>query len=406
MSTVALKKQEDVLAILASSISTALVANDQGELTTHDGCRKSSEKSLRSIQLSPSLAPNQCFCAVPSLSLRKRGPTASRSTKAALEHAAASNLAEPIKASQNDVHLLSSRLVHNVSESFMSLVDSRFRSYLAALAQQSRRDPNTFATLLNIFSAMSTRLVCISTIVSKFRVVEHATKMIQENRIVSSLIHETVIDLDILGETLTVVVAGTGVIHGVFDSSSSPESPLSSATILIDTNNLLQSMVTQARHAVKIAKDKISQLYLMSLSQNSVTVDTTMKQAQTDHANRQIPLPLNADISNEYRSSHCLPHAPQNNLHSMSPPPRRVSLNSAPRAGRDHEESSKESLGNQDTKATIQYPKSTGLDLLTRAAKSLKVPSCHVMPGSKTEATNEPEIDEWGGVPDIHVAEV
>jgi hypothetical protein len=485
MSSVALKNQEDVLAILASSMSTALIANDQGELTAHEGCRETSETSLRMLQLSPTLAPNQSFCAVPSLSLRKRGHTSSRLTKAPVEQAAAMNLAESLKASQNDVHLLPSRLVHNVSESFMLLVDSRFRSYLAALAHQSRKDPNTFAPLLKIFSAMSARPVSISTIVNTFRVVENSTKTIQENRIVPSLIQETVIDLDILGESLTVVVAGVGVVHGVFESSPSLGISLVSATILINMNDLLQSMVAQARHAVKVAKDRISQLYLLSLSQKDVTADDS-RHAPADQTQPQLPLHLNPDIAGGHDgATQSLSHARTNNMHAMSPPPRRVSVNCAPRTSNNikEEESSKARLGDdddtkrsihkrrvpvnsaprtsngikeeesyearlgddddtkgniharrvpvnstprtsngikeeesykarlgddEDIKGSIHCHKITGLDLLTRAAKCLKVPSDRVMPASQKHTTvkKESDTDGWGEESLPGVAEV
>mmetsp|Transcript_6821 Transcript_6821/g.10527 ORF Transcript_6821/g.10527 Transcript_6821/m.10527 type:complete len:407 (-) Transcript_6821:86-1306(-) len=403
MCSVTLQNQEDALAAFASSMSTALTANNLGKLTVHEGCRKTSETSLERITLSPTLTPNQSFCAVPSLSLRKRGHRSSTSTKAAVEQAATSNLAEPLKASQNDVQLLPSRLVNNVSESFMSLVDSRFRSYLTVLAHQSRKDPNTFAPLLRVFSAMS-RPVSISTIVNKFRVLEHSTRTIQENRIVSSLTLETMIDLNILGDSLTVVVAGSGVVHGVFDPSSSVENALSSATIMVDTHNLLQSMVVQARHAVKVAKDRISQLYLLSLSQTNATGDSSTRHGHADETASRLPLNLNPDISAGQGATQSLPDASvSNNIHAMSPPPRRLSANSVPIQARDNEKASKARLGGNETKESIHSPKSSGLDLLTRAAKCLKVPSGRVLPDSKKgdASTNESDTCDWSRHPDV-----
>ena len=279
-------QQESTLVGFATAMSTALVSSNEEARTLiqHDGCKRMSEKALRKIPLAAALQLDEDFCSVPSFSLTNHRPAcgAPLNTKADIQQAAASSLGAPIEATQRTMHQLPSEIVKNISESFLSLVDSRFRSYITALADQATKDPITFSPILQMFATMATDLVSITTITSTFRIVENSTKSIQKNRLVSSLVQETMIDLDIGGEKVTVDFRGTGIIQGLFDDNSSLEQQqqfLLGTCIVIDTGLFLQNMATQARHVVKLATDKVSQLYLLSLQARFTKATNTTKTA-------------------------------------------------------------------------------------------------------------------------------
>jgi hypothetical protein len=358
-------KKDQLLNQVASFLSSALTLNEEGCLVCQQGSRASSEHLLQSISVSPTLPDDKVFCSIPSLSLKKRKQEATATTtKASLEEAAAINLAEVIEVLQNDVHNLPSTLVRNILESFMSLVESRTRSYLAALTLQSRKDSRSsgLTPILEALSAMSSRLVKPIAIVSSFRVIGASMQAVNCPPIIAPLVQETVLDLDILGEVISVVVSGSGRICGVFDDGELPS--LSYIAVSIDTTDFLRSMMIKAREAVKRATGKISQMYLVTSPQGHSEFNSMMPPNQAQN-NLQIP--------NDYNPQAVLGHNAFENAtvqndgelpsKGMPPPaPKRdrssVSLPSYSRAERHIEHH-----GNGHSK---------GLDLLTRAARCLK----------------------------------
>jgi hypothetical protein len=64
---------------------------------------------------------------------------------------------------------------------------------------------------------------------------------------------ETVIDLNILSQRVTVTFVAPGTIQGSFSSSSDTDCLLTNVVVVLDTVALLQSMMKQARSAVREA---------------------------------------------------------------------------------------------------------------------------------------------------------
>jgi hypothetical protein len=358
-------KKDQVLNQVASFLSSALTLNEQGCLVCQQGSRASSEHLLRSISITSTLSEDKVFCSIPSLSLKKRKQEATATTKASLEVAAAINLAEVIEVPQNDVHNLPSTLVRNILESFMSLVESRTRSYLAALTLQSRKDPRSsgLTPILEALSAMSSRLVKPIAIVSSFRVIGASMQADNCPPIIAPLVQETVLDLNILGEeVISVVVSGSGRICGVFDDGELPS--LSYIAVSIDTTDFLRSMMIKAREAVKRATGKISQMYLLTSPQGHSEINSMMPPNQAQN-NLQIPNNCNSQavLGHDAFEDATAQNDGELLRKGMPPPAARtdrssISLQSYPRAERHIEHQ-----GNGPIK---------GLDLLTRAARCLK----------------------------------
>jgi hypothetical protein len=367
-------KKDQVLNQFASFLSSALTQNEQGYLVCLQGSGASSEHLLQSISISPTLSEDhKVFCSIPSLSLKKR-KQATDTTKASLEVAAAINLAEVIEVPQDDVHNLPSTLVHNILESFMSLVESRTRSYLAALTLQSRKDPQSSLTpILEVLSAMSSGLVKPIAIVSSFRVIG-ASIQADNCPPIAPLVQETVLDLNILGEVISVVISGNGRICGAFDDIGQPT--LSHIAVSIDTTDFLRSMMIKAREAVKRATGKISQMYLLTSPQGNREINGMIPNNQAQN-NLQIPnhyypqavLGLdafgNATVQNDGELSKGMP--------PLGRPRRdRSSISLQSYLGTDRQQYIK---GEQKDGIDIEHQgnePSQGLDLLTRAASCLK----------------------------------
>jgi hypothetical protein len=258
-------QQDQVLARFTSLLSCALTVNEQGGLVHYPDSQPSSEQFLKLI--SPLVTNDEVFCFIPSLSLKKKRPPSATREKASMEIAAASSLAELEGVSKIEVRNIPSILVHNIVKSFMSLVQSRVRSYLTALALQSRKDPSSrLSPIVEMLSGISSDLVKPNTIVSSYRIKGASTRA--HDKWISPLIQETVIDLNVLGEVISVIISGSGSICGVFDDSGSPPT-ITKVSLFIDTADFLRSMMAKARDAVKRATSKISLLFLNSMTQSA-----------------------------------------------------------------------------------------------------------------------------------------
>jgi hypothetical protein len=255
-------QQEQILATFASCFSSAQTYNNKQGGVEQQQAHDSSEQ-LR-LFISPSVDSDQKICSVPSMSLKHTNKHTSPSTKASLEQDAALNLARPLEATRDELPSLPLSVVRNISDAFMSLVDSRIRSYLTALSLQSRGDLNNkLSPVLALIMSSSSTLIRPTAIVNSFRVVGNSVGIGNDSQKVCPLLLETMIDLDILGEVMTVTIVGTGNILGTFEEVVI--GPMLTGTILqIDTTVFLRSMMAQVREAVRKAVGMISQLFLPS----------------------------------------------------------------------------------------------------------------------------------------------
>jgi hypothetical protein len=234
----------------ASLLSCALNATDSGVRQPF----KSSAVQLP-LFISASQDSSTSCCSVSSLQLRQhKAVLSSRSSMPLLQDAAASNLCQPLEFRKSELQGLPMKLLWNVSQSFMSLVDSRLRSSLAALARQSSGEDDMLTPVLVGLLAASSNPINPTTVVTTFRTLTFAEHRANGDYI-QPLIMEIVIDLNILGNTVAVTVEAPGTVRGTFSCNAEEAGPtrLLKVDIQIDTAALLVSMMAQARLAVRKA---------------------------------------------------------------------------------------------------------------------------------------------------------
>jgi hypothetical protein len=380
-------QQEQILATFASCFSSAQTYNAKhGDLERQQGKDDSSEQ-LR-LFISPSVDADQKICSVPSMSLKHTNNKAqhtttpspsSTTTKASLEQAAAFNLARPLEATRDELASLPLSVVRNISDAFMSLVDSRVRSYLTALSLQSRGDLNNkLSPVLALIMSSSSTLIRPTAITNSFRVVGNsvvdtatATANVHDNdsQKVCPLLLETTIDLHILGEVMPVILAGTGNIVGSFEEAVI--GPMLTGIILqIDTTVFLRSMMAQVRAAVRKAVGMISQLFLPSETSTSTSTSTSIPAHETETEQSDSDGPKQDTTVHEKNlgmgkqsPSVGIPPSPRRDLHTQSSP-------SSSQLQHQNENAPDTSVWKADPKDYERVD--GGLALLTKAAVALK----------------------------------
>jgi hypothetical protein len=243
-------KQSQVMGSFASLISCALNATDSGVRQPF----KSSAVQLPFF-ISNSQDSSASCCSVSSLQLRQREAVlSSRSSKPLLQDAAASNLCHPIDFRKSELQGLPMKLLWNVSQSFMSLVDSRLRSSVSALERQSSGEDDALTPVLVGVLAASSNPINPTTIVTTFRTLAFSEHCANGDYI-QPLILEVLIDLNILGNVFAVTLEAPGTMRGHFSCDAEEAEPvgLLKVDIQIDTAALLVSMMAQARLAVRKA---------------------------------------------------------------------------------------------------------------------------------------------------------
>jgi hypothetical protein len=247
-------KQAKVMESFTSLISCALNATDSQPF-------RSSAVKLPFL-ISASQDSSTSCCAVSSLQLRnKQVALKPQSSKPVLQDAAASNLRQPLEVRKSELQNLPTKLLWNVSQSFMSLVDSRLRSSLTNLVRQSRgrsqEDDTLTPILVGLLASSSSSPINPTTIVTTFRTPEFSERNADGDYILP-IIFEAVLDLNILGNTITVTVEAPGTVQGTFscnveEAKAGASAELLKVDIQIDTATLLISMMSQARMAVRKA---------------------------------------------------------------------------------------------------------------------------------------------------------
>jgi hypothetical protein len=221
--------------------------------------------TLISSILSTSISGDQVFCSIPSMSLKQRKHHSGSSSKDMLEQDAATSLNEPMEVFPTELQNLSTTIACNILQSFMSLVDSRLRSTLQALWRHAHNDPtNRMSQILHMLFATSGNLVTPTNIVNAIRVVG-ASSNTTDGKTISLLEMESVIDVNILDQHLSLVLAGSGIISGIFETPSSTK--LAAVAVSINTVNFLRTMMSSARETVKLATNKFTRLVMLSWAQ-------------------------------------------------------------------------------------------------------------------------------------------
>jgi hypothetical protein len=380
-------QQEQILATFASCFSSAQTYNNNnnnnnnthGDLEQQQQGQDSSEQ-LR-LFISPSVDSNQKICSVPSMSLKHTSKHTSPSTKASLEQDAARNLARPLEATRDELTSLPLSVVRNISDAFMSLVDSRIRSYLTAMSllQQSssrgdlnNNNNNNLSPVLDLIMSSSSTLIRPTAIVNSFRVVGKSVETGNDCQKVCPLLLETMIDLDILGQVITVTISGTGNIVGAFEETMI--GPMLTGTILqLDTTVFLQSIMAQVRAAVRKAVGMISQLFLPSETPTSTPTPSSISAQDTeqsydlkqDTTTTAQEKNIGIYMGNQQGSRFGMPPPPRRDFHSQS-----FLLSQQPR--QHPNENADTASSDWKAESENHHRLDGGLALLTKAAVALK----------------------------------
>ena len=216
---------------------------------------------------------DQICCTIPSMKLDELSLESSSQElpicKNSLEHAAAESLSTPLHIAKEDLSTLPHTIVRNISHSFDILVGARIRSYLTALLLQSKDSTDRFATFLSDFVASGSDVIAPSAILTAFQLVpppaDHCSLSLQ-----TPLLLETILELDILGESIKICFSGGGTIAATFDNSDR----LKHVTIAFRTKDFLTNMMDEIRFAVRKAIGTISELVMMGTIQEIADINS------------------------------------------------------------------------------------------------------------------------------------
>lgn len=221
---------------------------------------------------------DEVCCEAPSLDLLKGAASSDvdLNSRQVLEDAAATNLALPMQMKRSELPDLPFKLLWNLSRSFLFLVESRLRSSLTALLERrasscgSRDDPLS-RTLTRLMGDGSSA-ISPTAIVSTFRTVGYA-ECTEDGDLVLPLVMECVLDLTVLGVLVPITVEAPGTIQGSFDSLPGilGIGKLKRVEVVIDSTELLQSMMAEARSVVDQALVRASAIASRLILSHSVT---------------------------------------------------------------------------------------------------------------------------------------
>ena len=241
-----LSKAERIVGGFASLLSSALtLKGDDGNM---EPLKNSSTQLQRFI--SPHADGNAC-CVVPTLML-KQGETQSATGGGStnLQETAALNLAKTLELSVDVLEAAPMALLANLCESFSLLIDSRLRSSIAALVRQSQfqKDATLTRVLVGLL-ACSESPISPTTVVTSFRVLSLSDQT-PRGELVMPLVMETIVDLTIFGNLVNVTLVAPGTIQAYLCPH---DGLIQCAEVVLDTVAFLQSMMKQARFAVRKA---------------------------------------------------------------------------------------------------------------------------------------------------------
>ena len=235
-------KAERMISSFTSLMSCALSVD--GELGL-DPLKDSSGFLPRFI--SPSVSADDACVVIPSLRLKHSSKIASDG--ASLEESAALNLARTMTLYRKQIEDIPMTLLANLCSSFRSLIDARLRSSIQAFVRQlHQQKDSTLTRVLVGLLACSPSPILPSTIVTSFRTLP-ACEITPTGEVIMPLVVECIIDLKIFGNLETVTIVAPGTIQTALGN----DFMIQQAEIVLDTLAMLQSMMKQARIAVRKA---------------------------------------------------------------------------------------------------------------------------------------------------------
>jgi len=360
-------RPERVLRSFASLFSSALTMTGD----TPESLTTSSSDLPRFI--ASTVSDDSDCCTFPCLMLRHTGSSSLTPSTSSLEETAALYLARPVNVTRMELEAVPNVLLENISESFMSLVDSRLRSSLAALMRQPDTQNESAITravvgLLAVSSdnTNSSSPISPTAVVTSFRVLP-VCDLTQSGDHVAPLVMEAVIDLSILSQLVTITFVAPGTIQGSFVPSSS-NCLLSNVEVVLDTVALLQSMMKQARSAVREA-------VVIASGVASNLLVSPPEEADSSAAQREEPTHFGEATTASNGEGTSTNTDTVEGASTMQPPPRRLpesSGGSTPDLPSEdaHEESTENKKNAPWGEGSIRT--GNGLSLLTAAAIGLK----------------------------------
>lgn len=353
-------RPERILGSFASLLSSAKAS--AGDVPT-----STSSENLPKLVASTVSDDTDC-CTVPCLMLKHRGSSESNS-QSSLEDTAALYLARPLTLTRTELEAVPMALLDNVSESFMSLVDSRLRSSLVALMKHpevlnENSITRAVVAILTASSEAESSPIVPTAIVTSFRVLPVSDRT-QNGDLVAPLVMETVIDLSIFNQLVTITFVAPGTIQGTFDSSTISDCLPTKLVVVLDTVALLKAMMEEARSVVResvtIASGVASNL-LLSHPQDaeSSTAGEQGEEAQQGSRN-----------SNDQAKTVDKGRGEGMDMSNMEPPPPRLPRSSGSTPDLPSED------GHPDAGAETKRSNDSGLSLLTAAAMGLKQGPAH-----------------------------
>ncbi|KAL3945548.1 MAG: hypothetical protein SGBAC_000372 [Bacillariaceae sp.] len=154
-------------------------------------------------------------------------------------------------------------ITRNVLQSFMALVDSRVRSTVQALYKHAQHDSSQrIMQILRTLSTMTNSIVTPTKASSATRVVEGGISM-SGGQTSAPLLMQTTIEVDIMGEQLSIVLEATGTILAVLEELS-PSGKVVQAKVAFDTSAFLKTLMANARDIVKYATKRLFERFLTS----------------------------------------------------------------------------------------------------------------------------------------------
>mmetsp|Transcript_32463 Transcript_32463/g.74598 ORF Transcript_32463/g.74598 Transcript_32463/m.74598 type:complete len:426 (+) Transcript_32463:192-1469(+) len=296
---------ERIVGGFASLMSSALTL--EGDGGGMEPLKDSSETLPRFI--SPTVMDEVC-CMLPTL-LLKHGETSSGGS---IEDVAALNLARPMSLSRDVLEAAPMALLGNLCESLSLLIDSRLRSSTAALVRQSQRqaDPTLTRVLVGLL-ACSQSPISPTTVVTSFSVMP-SSEVTASGDLVMPLVAEAIVDTKIFGTLNTLKLVAPGNIQATLG----PDFMITKAEIVLDTVTFLQSMMKQARYAVRKAvatASKMATALLMPSSMPDAAVPNKVESSHDLTGGGRLKRSISKATTNECPSNSSL----------MPPPPSRPS---------------------------------------------------------------------------------
>lgn len=250
--------------LLSSALAVESKASDEAKPLGDSG-------EMLQCFISPTVAGDDVCCILPSLML-KQGTLSSIAATTSLEESASLKLARPLRLCQSKLRTAPITLLGNMSESFMTLIDSRLRSSFSALVRQSQNQSNEALprVLVGLLASLKTPITSTA-LVTSFRVLPSVSKRPPNGDYILPLVMEAVIDLSILDEVVSVKIVAPGTIQGTFGPLPGQDM-LSKVEIILDTMALLHSMMKQARCAVRKAVTMFSNIAATLVTQKQESV--------------------------------------------------------------------------------------------------------------------------------------